>query len=337
VRDIERSIVHYGDTTLFIEDQLREHGLAYASAVAMEETTLLDFNRNRHGQPPLVAIYPREGTFYSDSPFFTLDAPWVSADQKAGAQALEQYLVKSLTPDVVSRAGFRPSDIKLKAQSPIDAAHGADPAQPARVLGLPEPRVLAAAKRSWRADRKPADILLVLDTSGSMGEEQRLVRAKQGLQVFLRDVGKQDSVGLMTFNDALHPLIPVTPLSQVRGRLQSTISNLIADGQTAFYDASVSGVKQVRDLHSSDHIDAVVLLTDGEDTNSTISFEEAVRQLRAASETDSPVRLFTIAYSAGAEGAKQQLDALAAATGGKGYEGSTEDIEAVYRSISSFF
>ena len=41
VRDIERSIVHYGDTTLFIADQMRREGPGYASAVAMEEVTLL--------------------------------------------------------------------------------------------------------------------------------------------------------------------------------------------------------------------------------------------------------------------------------------------------------
>ena len=49
------------------------------------------------------------------------------------------------------------------------------------------------------------------------------------------------------------------------------------------------------------------------------------------------MRLFTIAYSAGAAEARDKLNALAAATGGKGYEGSTDDIESVYRSISSFF
>src|SRR5918993_4334482 len=32
VRDIERSIVHYGDTTLFIADQMRKNGPGYASA-----------------------------------------------------------------------------------------------------------------------------------------------------------------------------------------------------------------------------------------------------------------------------------------------------------------
>ena len=45
VKELERAIVHYGDSTLFIEDQLCKGGLAYASAAAMEETTVIDFNR----------------------------------------------------------------------------------------------------------------------------------------------------------------------------------------------------------------------------------------------------------------------------------------------------
>src|SRR5215216_5802965 len=72
IQGIERSIVHYGDTTLFIADQMRARGPAYASAVAMEEATLLDFNRHRGSQPRLIALYPAEGTFYSDNPFIVL-------------------------------------------------------------------------------------------------------------------------------------------------------------------------------------------------------------------------------------------------------------------------
>src|ERR687896_630912 len=92
VRDIERSIVHYGDTTLFIADQMRANGPGYASAVAMEEVTLLDFNKRRGSQPKLVALYPPEGTFYSDNPFIVLNAPWVSAAQREGAQRFAEFL-----------------------------------------------------------------------------------------------------------------------------------------------------------------------------------------------------------------------------------------------------
>ena len=61
VRQIERSIVHYGDTTLFIADRMREQGPGYASAVAMEEATLLDFNADRAGPRTPDRALPRRG------------------------------------------------------------------------------------------------------------------------------------------------------------------------------------------------------------------------------------------------------------------------------------
>ena len=337
VRAIERSIVHYGDTTLFIADQLRKGGLGYASAVAMEEATLVDFNSNRGNQPKLVGVYPREGTFFSDNPFIALDAPWVSPQEKQGAEAFRRFLAEEITPAVAARGGFRPADVKQRSVAPIDAAHGADPSRPDRVLGFPEPRVLAAAKAAWRADRKPVNILLVVDTSGSMQDENRLERAKTGLEVFFREVGPNDSVGLLTFSDQLKPIEPIAPFASNGARLRRAVSGLVADGGTAFYDAAVEGFDGVRELDDRERINAVVLLTDGEDIDSSLNYEEALRRLGSQGDSPNQVRLYTIAYSAGAAQAETQLNALAAATGGKGYQGSTEDIESVYRSISSFF
>jgi Ca-activated chloride channel homolog len=337
VRDIERSIVHYGDTTLFIEDQLKKDGPGYASAVAMEETTLLDFNRTRGSRDKLVAIYPDEGTFDSDSPFFTLKAPWVSAAQSDGAKAFQRYLAKQITPQLAAKYGFRPSNPQTAPVAPIDAANGADPKQPQRTLALPEPRVLAAIKKAWRRDRKPANILLVLDTSGSMNEEGRLDRAKAGLDVFFRNVEPQDAVGLTTFSDKITPLIAPAPLSQNRSQLESRVHDLIADGGTALYDATVASFDAVRAQKATDRINAVVLLTDGEDTDSQLTVDGVVQHLEGQGDSSNRVRVFTIAYSSGASGSREQLKRIAAASGGLDYEGRTENIESVYRSISSFF
>jgi Ca-activated chloride channel family protein len=337
VRDIERSIVHYGDTTLFIEDQLKQEGPGYASAVAMEEVTLLDFNKTRGDRDKLVAIYPSEGTFDSDSPFFTLDAPWVSSEQKAGAAEFQKYLASKITPQLAARYGFRPSDRAKAPAPPITTANGADPKQPARVLTPPEPRVLAAIKKAWRRDRKPANILLVLDTSGSMNDEQRLARAKAGLSVFFRNVEPQDAVGLTTFNDSVHPLVAPAPLSKNAAELRSRVRDLIADGGTSFYDATTEAFDTVRAQKANDRINAVVLLTDGEDTDSQQSVDDVVAHLRGQGDSPNQVRVFTIAYSSGASGSRDQLKRIAAASGGLDYEGRTENIESVYRSISSFF
>jgi Ca-activated chloride channel homolog len=337
VRDIERSIVHYGDTTLFIAEQMKQEGPGYASAVAMEEVTLLDFNRTRGSQQKLVALYPPEGTFYSDNPYIVLDAPWVDAAERRGARAFGDFLAEEIDPELAAQSGFRPADLDEQPVPPVSKENGADPSQPERVLGLPDPRVLDRVKRTWREDRKPANILLVVDTSGSMNDQDRLVRAKDGLESFFREVSPSDRVGLTIFSDQIQPLVAIAPFAQNRDRLRSTVERLIADGGTAFFDATAEGVEAVRALNDSERINAVVLLTDGEDTDSSRGVDEVVEALRSQGDSATKTRVFTIAYSAEAEGAEEALEAIAKASGGQPYTGDTEDIETVYRSISSFF
>jgi Ca-activated chloride channel family protein len=338
VRAIERSIVHYGDTTLFISDQMRREGPGYASAVAMEEATLVAFNANRGSQPKLVAVYPAEGTFYSDNPFIVLAGDWVTSAQKQGAQAFQRFLAEKVTPEVASKAGFRPADLKAAPVAPLDAAHGVDPRQPTRVLGLPEPRVLAQLKAAWRGDRKPANVLLVLDTSGSMSEEGRLDNAKRGLEAFISQLQPQDRVGLTIFSDRIQPLVGVGPLPENKAKLRATVGRLIAGGGTAIYDATANAFETVTRLAArNDRINAVVVLTDGEDTDSSRTADDVSRELAGQGDRETRVRVFTIAYSAGAAGAADALARIADASGGKAYTGNVDDIESVYRSISSFF
>ncbi|MGH2898679.1 MAG: vWA domain-containing protein, partial [Solirubrobacteraceae bacterium] len=270
-------------------------------------------------------------------PYITLDAPWVTEPQRKGAAAFGAYLAANVDAQTAARYGFRPADLKQKPRDPLTAANGVDISQPERVLALPEPRVLAAVKKTWREDRKPANVLLVLDTSGSMVEEGRLTSAKGGLRTFLREVAPQDRVGLTTFNDRVTPLMPIAPIRDTRSELAGRVAGLIADGGTAIYDATKKGVAQVAKLADSSRINAVVLLTDGQDTDSTTSADALVRELDAQGDSARRVRVFTIAYSAGAAGAAENLVRIADASGGKSYTGDIDDIESVYRSISSFF
>ena len=60
--------------------------------------------------------------------------------------------------------------------------------------------------------------------------------------------------------------------------------------------------------------------------------------MRAQGDSANQVRVFTIAYSAGRGRApRRRSTRIAKASGGQAYKGDTEDIETVYRSISSFF
>lgn len=338
VRDIERSIVHYGDTTLLIAEQMREGGPGYASAVAMEEATLLAFNEDRAGQPELVAIYPKEGTFFSDNPFFVLNGQWVSPSQRAGAKAFQEYLAEKITPEVAAESGFRPADLGASPAPPITPENGADPAQPKQTLSLPSPPVLAKIRDAWREDRKPANVMLVVDVSGSMADEDRLARAKQGLDVFFDQIQPQDRVGLMVFDDQVDQLVPIGTFSQDEAVLRQKVRDLFPDGGTAFRDATGRAFEKVEArAGAEDRINAVVVLTDGDDTDSSRSLDSLVNELSGQGDSSTQVRVFTIAYSATAGGAADALKKIAGASGGQYYEGETENIELVYRSISSFF
>jgi Ca-activated chloride channel homolog len=335
IRRIERSIVHYGDTTLFFSDQLRRYGTAYASAVAMEETTLLEFNRRRP-RTKLVALYPTEGTFNSDNPLIVLDAPWVPRPEAAAARAFSRWLRAQVTPAVAARSGFRPGDPEAPVSAPITRANGADAAQPARVLSLPEPQVLDRIRRAWREDRKPANIMLVVDTSGSMSEEDRLPQAQRGLRAFLRLLSPSDRVGLIRFSSEVRQLEPIVSFRRARAALAQEVSRLHPDGDTALYDAANRGVEAVKALRDRTRINAVVLLTDGVNTTGALSADEVIEPLEAHSETEGiTVRVFTIAYGATAN--TLVLERIAEASGGKAFEGDPAGIEAVYRQIASFF
>ena len=336
VKDLERSIVHYGDSTLFIEDQLCKGGLAYASAVAMEETTVIDFNRRRCSSTKLVALYPKEGSFVSDSPYIVLNGDSVTPADRAAAGAFQRFLAKEVTADLAGRYGFRPGDPEAKPAGLVSGATGADPAQPKRELALPEPTVLDRVLTTWRRDRKPARVMLVLDNSGSMQEEGKLTHAKEGLGAFFRAVAPQDEIGLTKFSSHVKELVPVRPFATNRTELLLALRDIIPEDNTTVYDATIAAVDAIKQGADAEHINAVVVLTDGEDTSSQHSARQVLDRLTEEGRAESGgVRVFTIAY--GSQARASELKRFAEASGGKAFVASTADIEQVYRSISSFF
>jgi Ca-activated chloride channel family protein len=336
VKDLERAIVHYGDSTLFIEDQLCKGGLAYASAAAMEETTVIDFNRRRCQSTKLVALYPVEGSFVSDSPFMVLDAPWVTPAKRDAAAKLQQFLAAKVTPELAGRFGFRAGDEEAAPAGLVSEGSGADANQPRRTLVLPAPEVLDSVLTTWRRDRKPARVELVLDNSGSMAQENRLDQAKRGLQEFFKQVAPQDEIGLAKFSSSVKELVPAGPFRDNRDALRRAVADIIPEDDTTVYDATLFGVETIKNIADNEHINAVVVLTDGQDTRSQHSREQVLERLEQEGRAESSgVRVFTIAY--GSDAREGELTAFAEASGGKGFKASTDDIVQVYRSISSFF
>ncbi len=199
--NVESAVVHYGDITMtflnnWFATDVRGTSLTYASAVAVEEKSVIDYNLGnpdgvlqpgetaRGPRVPLVAIYPSEGTLFSDNPFIILDTEWVTPEQKVAAAAFEEYVQRPENQTKVLEFGFRPNNPNVPLADPVSAANGVDPTQPHAELEVPSPEVLVRILDAWAEQRKEARVLLVLDISGSMGEpatdERDQARPRQG-------------------------------------------------------------------------------------------------------------------------------------------------------------
>ncbi len=129
VANVESSVIHYGESTGFFADKMFNNGPSYLSAAVMYESLVVEANDGKtypHLKYPVVAIYPQEGTFYSDHPFAVLQADWVTAAKKTSAQVFRDFLLSPQAQRKALQYGFRPANPGVATASPIDSNHGGD-------------------------------------------------------------------------------------------------------------------------------------------------------------------------------------------------------------------
>ncbi len=331
---VEETIVHYGKSTGFFADKMVSRGPSYLSAAVLYENLVIEANsKSPPPSPPLVAIYPVEGTFWSDHPYTILDADWVGADERQAAEALLAFLKSKDAQKAALALGFRPADASIAIDAPIDAAHGADSKQPQTVLPVPEGATLKKLLEVWRTTKKGADVILAFDKSGSM-RGRPLEEAKKGAQSFIASLGDRDEVTLEFFDGVVYP--PVGPLRLATGRaeLDKRLDGVMAEGGTSLYDAIAAAyaMAQKRAVEQPQRMHAVVVMTDGNDEGSKLPLAD----LKARFPTEeTPVRVFTIAYGDGAE--SRVLEQIAEAAKGSSAKGSVDSIRDVYLEMASFF
>jgi Ca-activated chloride channel family protein len=369
-QDVESAVVHYGDTTLtfgnnWYRNDARGTALTYVSAVAMEEVSIVQYNRgNPDGvlQPgevpeeprdPLVAIYPEEGTLFSDNPYIVLDADWVDEDEAAAAALFEAFVQRPENQERVLEFGFRPGNIEVPIGDPITSANGVDPDQPQTTLAVPDPAVLVEMIDRWETQRKPARVLLVMDVSGSMGDPAggadratKLDLAKEAAITALEQFAPQDAVGLRIFSSEIGPddhpeyvdLVPIEPIGQSAEALRTRIRQLVPTNGTPLYTVTQASYDQMVADYDPAAINAVVLLTDGrnEDVNDDLAGLLASLQAGSEGSRAQPVRVFTIAYGQDAD--QSTMERIAESTDAADYDASDPaSIDKVFTSVISNF
>jgi Ca-activated chloride channel family protein len=372
---VESAVVHYGDTTLtflnnwYRADQ-RGNPYQYVSAVAVEEKSLIDYNSGnpdgildqgeepREPRVPLVAIYPEEGTVYSDNPLMVLDAEWVDAQQREAATAFIDYVQTPENQERVLEYGFRPGIDDVPVAAPISEANGVDPATPQTLLDVPDPEVLARLLDDWATQRKSARVEIVIDVSGSMGDPgdpetgaTKLDLAKEAAIAALEEFKEDDQVGLSIFSTELGDqgdqevleLVPTSRVGDVREQLANRIRDLVPTNNTPLYAVTQRTYEEALAAYDPARINAVVLLSDGRNQDDDSADDrdqltELIDTLQAGGEGQAsrPVRVFPIAYGDDAD--LPTLRQIAEATSAAVYDSSDPtSIDKVFTAVVSNF
>lgn len=183
----------------------------------------------------------------------------------------------------------------------------------------------------------PIALALLIDTSASM--EDRMTTAQEAAIGFAQRLRPEDLGSVIDFDSRVNVLQGFT--AQV-GELEAAIRRTSAGGSTSLYNALYISLKDVLGkvpVRSEDDVrrQAVVLLSDGEDTSSLISFEE-VLELARRSETS----IYSIGLGSresrsrrGFREADFVLRQLAQETGGRSFfPNDAKDLGEIYQKIA---
>ncbi len=182
----------------------------------------------------------------------------------------------------------------------------------------------------------PIALSLLIDSSASM--EQRMENAQEAAIGFARKVRENDLAQVVDFDSRVEIKLGFT--NNV-AELESAIRSTSPGGSTALHNAVYISLKELAKVKAKNPDEvrrqAIVVLSDGEDTSSLVSFEE-VLELAKRSET----AIYTIGLQPretsalrGFREAEFVLRQLAQETGGRAFfANKVEDLKDVYSQIA---
>ena len=182
--------------------------------------------------------------------------------------------------------------------------------------------------------QQPISLALLLDTSASMDE--RMGIAQEAAIGFARQLHKDDQAEVIDFDSQVRILQAFT---NDAATLEKAIRQTVPNGSTSLYNAIYISLKELKKVKATSTADirrqAIVLLSDGDDTSSLIEFEE-VLDLAKRSET----AIYSIGLRQGEIGRREFKEAefvlkqLANETGGRAYFVSdARELPKIYQSI----
>lgn len=357
VKRIQSLVKHYARRTEDFIPQI-ERGPDYLDFLGMEEGDVVCLNtgaaqgdqqcRKPAGDDPLVALYPKEGTYWHEHPFGIVNADWVTAEQKTAAMLFTDFVLTEGPQRRIMQEGFRPALSSIALEYPLVAENGVDSSQPNTVLDVPEAEAIVAIQETWDQVKKSADVILLVDISGSMGNENRLDQARQGITALLERMNPRNRISLMAFSDEVSVWSEMDTFERVGGRILGQV-NCTGSGAclqptsgTALYNAVRESVLTMEQFGAdSDRIRLVLLISDGQDTcdvahsGRCYTLSDVVSVIEATYADANPVIVIPIAYGSDAD--QRTLGSIARASRVEVVNGDPANIIQVLERLSGYF
>ncbi len=243
-------------------------------------------------------------------------------------RAVIGYEVRDVRPDTDFQLFFSAPPKSELGLNLLAWNDGADPEGGSFML-------LAAPNAEIAADKIVAkDLVFVLDTSGSMAENNKLDQAKQALQFCLKNLNKDDRFEIVRFSTEAEPLFGALTANtdKNRAKAEDYVKELKPMGGTAIAEALVTALDPAGSKGEKDRPYFIVFLTDGRPTIGDIDEDQIVAQLGKALGERS-IRIFS--FGIGTDINTHLLDKITEKTHGVSqYVLPAEDIEV---KVSSFY
>jgi Ca-activated chloride channel family protein len=327
IQQIQSKITRYGVSTNSLAQSMVKNGPFWASVGSVYESSVITANSSlKPGQERYQAVYPKT-TFTSNMRAIVATAPWVSADEKAAAEKFITYWRSPDTQKIATDLGLRPGTPGVPLGAKFSPEFGVVAQVKYDSLRPPKPEVVDAMLKSWQeASKKPSLVVVVVDSSGSM-DGNKLPAVQNTLQNYIKNLGKKEQIALIDFDSEIRQpvLVDGTPAGRDRG--WQFISSLRADGATKLYDAAIQARNWLQKNRRTDAINAVLILTDGEDSGSQISLDQLSTELQKSGfSTDQRIGFFTVGYGNEGEFNPDALKKIAELNGGYYSKGDPETI-----------
>jgi Ca-activated chloride channel family protein len=219
----------------------------------------------------LYAVYPAEGSAYSDLPIGFVDRGQ-SADTRSFFDGLQTYL---LSPDVQAKIGAtgRRTASGVAKTTPPEPDWNFDPSRMVHAIALPEPSTIARALTLYQeALRKPSLTAMCLDFSGSMhgGGEAQLKAAMSSLldpeqaSHNLIQWTPADRIVVLPFDSRVREVDSSNGSIAAQAGLLAKVRAQSADGGNDMYACAERAMTAIQPYLVSDQfLPAIVIMTDG--------------------------------------------------------------------------